>query len=98
MNSNLFKVIKLQDEVTFNQYIQLDNKEMRLTEKGHALKEYLQQKLRNHVAMLEFNGIKPQYLGKINTMLKRFEKFWQIIFIFANRKSVNIVSQEEKTS
>lgn len=90
-NPNIFKRIKLQDEVTFKEYLTISTKqEFTLTKKGEKLKEHLEAKLKNHAAMLEFNGIKPEYLGKISTMLKRFEKFWQIIVIFGNKKRVSL--------
>ena len=89
----LLKTIEYEDAAVFKKYIVLSKKgEAQLTQSGKELKQYLEEKLALHAAMVEFNGIKPQYLGKITTMLKRFEKFWQMIVTFSRKKQIEAIS------
>lgn len=76
---NTLKTITLQDKNSFEEYVILDKTKIILSEKGYALKLHLAEKLEAHATMLEFNGLKPQYVAKINTILTRFEKFWQTL-------------------
>lgn len=89
IDAKLLKTIIYEDVSSFKKYVVLSKKgEARVTAKGQALKKHLEEKLAVQAAMLEFNGIKPQYIGKITTMLKRFEKFWQMIVTFSRKKPI----------
>lgn len=86
----LLKNLTFEDEEAFKEYVDLSKKGVPiLTAKGEELKKYLEDKLAIHAAMLEFNGIKPQYIGKITTIMKRFEKFWQMILTFSRKSSIS---------
>jgi len=92
----LLKTISYEDEASFNKYVTLSKKgEATLTQKGEGLKKHIEEKLSVHAAMLEFNGIKPQYLGKITTMTKRFEKFWQMIVTFSRKKPIEAMTESQ---
>ena len=89
IDSRLLKIITYQDAASFKKYVTLSKSgQAQLTPKGNGLKKYLEEKLAVQAAMLEFNGIKPQHIGKITTMLKRFEKFWQMIVTFSRKKPI----------
>lgn len=84
-DAKLITHLKIKDINSLQKYLTISKNACILTENGAKLKEYLEEKLLTHAAMLEFNGIKPQYLGKVNTMLKRFEKFWKTIINFSRK-------------
>lgn len=90
IDPKLFKNLSFQDEKVFNEYLSLSKNKIVLSAEGQALKKYLEEKLALHATMLEFNGIKPQYIGKITTILKRFEKFWQMIITFSRKNTNNL--------
>lgn len=87
IDTKMLKSLNLKDPKTFELYIDITNlNKVELLPTGQKLKEYLEEKIEVHVSMLEFNGIKPQYIGKITTMMRRFEKFWQSIVLFSKKK------------
>jgi len=95
----LLKTIHYEDEDAFKKYVSLSKKgEASLTPRGKELKKYLEDKFAIHATMLEFNGIKPEHIGKVTTMLKRFEKFWQMIVSFSRKKQLNEVISAQKSS
>lgn len=99
VDAKLLKTIHYEDEAAFKKYITLSNKGMAsVTPKGKELKKYLEEKFAIHATMLEFNGIKPQYIGKVTTMLKRFEKFWQMILSFSRKKQLDELISVAKNS
>lgn len=87
IDSKLFKSLTFQDYEGIQKYINISkNQTITLTKEGEKLKAALDEKLSAQAAMLEFNGIKPQHIGKVTTMFRRFEKFWQMIVTFSRRK------------
>jgi len=86
IDSKMLKSLNFVDKSGLAEYVDLDSSKTELLPKGLDLKKYLEEKIAIHVSLLEFNGIKPQYLGKITTMLRRFEKFWQTIVIFSKKR------------
>lgn len=87
VDSKLVKSLTIKDPKTLSEYIDIEGTDASLTLQGEKLKKYLEEKFAVHVSMLDFNGIKPQYIAKVNTVFKRFEKFWQTIVSYSNKKS-----------
>ncbi len=86
LDSKIWKALHLENEEEFRKYVDLSVNSAVLTLQGEELKNYLEEKFKIHVSMLEFNGIKPQYIARVTTMLKRFEKFWLNIVNFSKKK------------
>ncbi len=67
------------NKLQFKNYVIFDDKNYKLTQSGRDLKFFLEEKLLAQALMLEFNGLNAVAVGRLSTMLKRFQKFWKIL-------------------
>lgn len=89
INAKMLKKVVFKDLDAFKEYVLFEDDRVVLSSKGEELKFYIEQKLASQALMLEFNGVKPEHVGKVTTILKRFEKFWQIILGFSKKRIID---------